>query len=242
MALNDPFLRSPNELTLTNDDWKRIQVKHNRDQFPSAKSAKSVDSIPRRFAVKSESDKILSMLEEGSITAEEAEELLAAVEDSPPPPAGIESSDPPPDMDAIRSAWRIPFNISLILMAISGSLLFRTRKAAGLAGLLRRLFFWPVTILSGLVAILVYFSKDGPWLHVRVREDDGSRFAISLPFPLHLIRGGLRIAQSQVPDPEVREKLDVAAEFLEAVETSDLQDPLTVDVRENGESVQVYIG
>ena len=192
--------------------------------------------------MKSESDKILGMLEEGTITDEEAQELLDAVEDSTPPPAGIESAGPPPDMDAVRSAWRIPFNISLIVMAISGSLLWRTRRAAGIARPFLRLLLLPVTLLAGLSAVILYLSKDGPWLHLRVREESGSRFAISLPFPLHLIRGGLRLAQSQIPDPEIQEKLDAAAEFLEAVETSDLQDPLTVDVRENGESVQIYIG
>jgi hypothetical protein len=194
--------------------------------------------------VKSESDKILSMLEEGTITAEEAQELLDAVEveDSAPPPAGIESAGPPPDMDAIKSAWRVPFNISLIVMAISGSLLWRTRRAAGAAGLIRSLLILPATILAALSAIFIYVSKDGPWLHLRVQENSGSRFAISLPFPLHLVRGGLRLAQSQVPDQEAREKIDAAAEFLEAVESSDLQDPLTIDVRENGESVQIYLG
>ena len=192
--------------------------------------------------MKSESDKILGMLDEGTITAEEAQELLDAVEEAPPVLDDVDMAGTRPDMDEIRSAWRVPFNISLIVMGISGSLLWRTRRAAGIAGLFRRLLLLPVTLIAGLSAVLLYFSKDGPWLHVRVRQESGSRFAISLPFPLHLIRGGLRLAQSQIPDPEIQEKLDAAAEFLEAVETADLQDPLTVDVRENGESVQIFIG
>lgn len=193
--------------------------------------------------MKSESDKILSMLEEGTITAEEAQELLNAVEDTPSAPASLNTADSyRPDMDKFRSAWRLPFNISLIVMAISGSLLWRTRRAAGIARLLPRLLFLPVTLLAGISALFIYVSKDGPWLHLRVQEESGSRFAISLPFPLHLVRGTLRLAQSQVPDQETREKLDAAAEFLEAVETSDLQDPLTIDVRENGETVQIYLG
>lgn len=192
--------------------------------------------------MKTESDKILSMLEEGSITADEAQELLDAVEDSTPAPPIMEPVDPPPDMDQFRSTWRIPFNISLIVMAISGSLFWRTRRASGPPGLIRRLLFLPVTIIAGITAIFVYISKDGPWIHVRVKEDDGSRFAISLPFPLNLVRGGLRIAQTQVPDPDLREKLDIAADFLEAVEASDIQDPLTVDINDEGDSVQVFIG
>ena len=192
--------------------------------------------------MKSESDKILGMLEEGTITAEEAQELLDAVEEAPPVMEELDTADSHPDMDQVRSTWRVPFNISLIVMGISGSLLWRARRAAGIAGLFRSLLLLPVTLIAGLSAVLLYFSKDGPWLHLRVRSDDGDRFAISLPFPLHLARGGIRLAQSQIPDQETREKLDAAAEFLEAVETSDLQDPLTIDVKENGESVQIYIG
>jgi len=147
-----------------------------------------------------------------------------------------------PDMEQIRSAWRVPFNISLIVTAISGSLLWRSRRASGLAKPILRLLLLPVTILGGLAALFIYISKDGPWLHLRVQEESGSRFAISLPFPLHLIRGALRFVQTQVPDQEAQEKLDAAADFLEAVEAADIQDPLTIDVREDGESVQIYLG
>ena len=192
--------------------------------------------------MKSESDKILSMLEEGTITAEEADELLEAVEESPPTPQAVDPGEPPPRMENIRAAWRVPFNISLVVTAISGSLFIRTRRARGLAKVIWTLLLAPVMVISGLAAVLLYFSKDGPWLHVRVREEDGDRFAISLPFPLHLIRGAVRLAQSQVPDPEMVEKLDAAAEFLEAVEAADLQDPMTIDVRDEGESVQIYLG
>jgi len=192
--------------------------------------------------VKSESDKILSMLEEGTISAEEAQELLDAVEDSPPPPYAMDPDSSRPDMDQVRSAWRVPFNISVIVTAISGSLLWRSRRASGLAKPLLRLFLLPVTIVAGIAALFIYISKDGPWLHLRVQEESGSRFAMSLPFPLHLLRGALRFAQSQVADQDAQEKIDAAADFLEAVETADIQDPLTIDVRENGESVQIYLG
>ncbi len=192
--------------------------------------------------MKSESDKILSMLEEGSITADEAQELLDAIEDTAYDQQAVGTTDSPPDMERIRSSWRIPFNISLVVMAISGSLLWRTRRAAGLLGLIRGLLLLPVTLIAGLSAAILYFSKDGPWVHLRVRSENNSRFALSLPFPIHWIRGGLRLAQSQVPDPEVGEMLDAAAEFLQALETSNLQDPVTIDIRDEGESVEIFLG
>jgi hypothetical protein len=118
----------------------------------------------------------------------------------------------------------------------------RTRRAAGIGRLVRGLILLPVTAIAGVAAVILYLSKNGPWLYLRVRSDDGDRFAIGLPFPLHLIRGGLRLVQSQVPDPDIGEKIDMAAEFLEAIETSDLQDPMTIDVRDEGDSVQIYFG
>lgn len=192
--------------------------------------------------MKSESDKILSMLQEGTISAAEAEELLEAVEDSPPVSRAAGFGDPPPDMDHLRSNWRQPFNISLIIAAISGSLMWRTRRASGLGKLLRNLLLMPLVLISAISALLLYFSKDGPWFHIRLRSADGDRLALSLPFPLQLIRGGLQLAQSQVPDPEVADKLNIAAEFLEEIESSDLQDPVTIDLKDEGDSVQIYLG
>lgn len=192
--------------------------------------------------MKSESDKILNMLEEGTITADEAQELLDAVDDGAYDQPVSTTAEPPPNMAKIRSSWRLPFNISLVVMAISGSLLWRTRRAAGILGFIRGLLLLPVTLIAGLSAAILYFSKDGPWVHVRVRSENDSRFALSAPFPIQWIREGLRLVQSQVPDPEVGEKLDAAAEFLQAMESSNLQDPLTIDIRDEGESVEIFLG
>lgn len=191
--------------------------------------------------MKSESDKILSMLEEGSITARKAEELLKAVEDDY---AAAEEPYIPtarPDVSEIRAGWRLPFNISLVITTLSASVLWRTRHAGGLARLVRTVLFMPLTILAGLVTLVFYLAKDGPWLYVRVRSDVGSRFGISLPFPLHWIRKAVQFVQTQVPDPEAQDRLETAAEFLEAVETSNLQDPLAIDLRDEGQRVEIFL-
>ena len=146
-----------------------------------------------------ERDKILKMLEEGTISAEEAEELLAAIEGDYDDPAAVDTVYEGPDMSQFRSYWRRPFTIAAVVLLVSGSGLLGTRGSRGLAGLLRRLLFWPVTLLAALTAVITYLSKDGPWLHMRIRSADGERIAISLPFPLHLLRGALRIATTQRP-------------------------------------------
>ena len=185
-----------------------------------------------------ERDKILKMLEEGTISAEEAEELLAAIDDSTAVEASYEEPDPP----QFHPNWQAPFAVSLFVFLLGGSGLLRTRGATGVPRLLSRLFFWPVTILAGLTAVITYLSKDGPWLHLRVKSSDGDRFALSLPFPLHLLRGGLRLATTQAEDEETRSKIDAAADFLEAVETADITDPVTIDIQDEGDSVQIFLG
>jgi hypothetical protein len=191
--------------------------------------------------MKSESDKILSMLEEGTISASEAEEMLAALEDT----ASSSTPDPldtAPDMARIRAGWRTPFNISLLVTAAGGSLLWRKRRASGFGKLFRDLILLPITILGALTAALYYFAKDGPWFHIRLRSAQGERFSFSLPFPLNLMRGALEFARTQADEEEVAEKLDMAAEFLREVEASDFRDPLTIDLKDEGDSVQIYLG
>jgi hypothetical protein len=187
-----------------------------------------------------ERDKILKMLEEGTISAGEAEELLAAIEGDDDP-AAVETSYEGPDISQFRSYWQRPFTVATLVLLVSGSGLLGTRGSTGLPGVLRRLLFWPVTVLAALTAVITYLSKDGPWLHMRIRSADGDRIAINLPFPLHLLRGALRIATTQAPNKEAREKLDAAATFLEAVETADIGDPITIDVRDEGDNVQIFL-
>jgi len=190
----------------------------------------------------SEHEKILHMVEQGTITAEEAQELLDAMEDYEDESGIDDLVYDVPEAFGSRQIWRRPFGISMVVATIGGSLLLRTRRATGLFTWFRGVVLLPLTLVAMLVAVVTYLSKDGPWLHVRVRSAERERISLSLPFPLHLIRGGLRMARSQISDNEIGEKMDAAAEFLEAVETSDLRDPLTIDVMDEGNNVQIFLG
>jgi len=190
----------------------------------------------------SEHEKILHMVEQGTITAEEAQELLDAMEDYEDESGIDDLVYDVPEAFGSRQIWRRPFGISMVVATIGGSLLLRTRRATGLFTWFRGVVLLPLTLVAMLVAVVTYLSKDGPWLHVRVRSAERERISLSLPFPLHLIRGGLLMARSQISDNEIGEKMDAAAEFLEAVETSDLRDPLTIDVMDEGNNVQIFLG
>lgn len=185
-----------------------------------------------------EQDKILSMLEEGTISAEEAQELLAAVEgpeDDAGPEFEVARATDAPDMSRFRDAWRVPFTISLAALALSGAGLLRARRGW-------RLLLAPVTLLAAVATVISYLSKDAPWLHVRVRSADGDRVNVSLPLPLPLLRAGLAIARQNAVNDEARQQLDMAEEFLAAMDQGQTPDPLVIDVNDEGDSVQVYLG
>ncbi|MDX1413739.1 MAG: hypothetical protein R3293_06080 [Candidatus Promineifilaceae bacterium] len=189
-----------------------------------------------------EHEKILHMVEEGTITAEEAQELLEAIDEK--------DGDSRPfyeDSDLARGVrfeknWQKPFNISLVSAVIGGSIWYRFRKSRGLFSLISTVVFLPITLISLISAILIYISKDGPWLHIRVRSADGERIAVSLPFPQRVLQGGLRFARTQIDDKEVAENLDAFSELLDTIEDSELSDPVSIDIMDNGDNVQIYFG
>ncbi len=188
-----------------------------------------------------ERDKILNMVEEGTISAEEANELLEAVEETEEPDP-LESPEMTwPKMPPRGQSWRKPFSAALMGMLAGGSLLLTTRSMGGLMRFVRLFILWPLTLFAAITALITFFSKDSPWLHVRVQSEDSTDFRISLPFPAQAMNKALRVARSQAPNEDVREKIDMAAEILAQMDTSNLQDPLVIDISDEGDNVQVYL-
>ena len=188
-----------------------------------------------------ERDKILAMVEEGTISAEEANELLEAIEETRDQAPAATPDFNWPDMPRRGESWRRPFNLSLLGSIFGSILLLSTRKSTGFWGFMHRFILWPLTLTAVLIAIITYFTKDSPWLHVRIISDDKEEFTISLPFPASALQTALRIAREQAPNEDVREKIDAAAEILAEMDTGDLKDPVVIDISDEGDSVQVYL-
>ena len=188
-----------------------------------------------------EQRKIEAMRAEGTISDADAEELLAALGEESQP---LDAPSPDyawPEMPVRGKAWQRPFTISLVSATFGSTLLWRTRHATGLMRLLHIFLLWPLTLFAAVAALVTYFSKESPWLHVRVRSADGSTFAISLPFPAQALNKALELAREQAPDPDVREKIDAAAEALAELDTSELKDPVVIDISDKGDSVQIFL-
>ena len=195
---------------------------------------------------------VLQMLQDGKLTAVEAQELLQALE-----PAVITEETQeaiegeivtpvePPDMDRFRRFWQYPFFISLaVLIGVGLGLRSMYQASEG------AITFWFICvlllfILTFTVTALAFMSRSAPWVHVRVKEKGGRRIAISLPLPMGLAQWGINIARNFVPDTEQR-NLDMAADFIRSAR-HDLKgpntEPLMINVDdEDGDQVQVFIG
>ena len=108
-------------------------------------------------------------------------------------------------------------------------------------------FGWVLVLIlflfSALAVAVTFWMLRAPWLHVRIEEQDGKRIAISLPLPLALADWGLWIARRYV-DEQTAQYLDVSSEFISSMRKNRGREtePIVVDIDEDGQRVQVYLG
>jgi hypothetical protein len=204
---------------------------------------------------------ILSMLEEGAITADEAARLLEAVSAQQSPerqgpaadggPSGPHAAIEPDEVipgtfapDARR--WKrmklVPLGLSLLLLIATAWGLWAAYRAADA----QITFGWVVVLLLFLFALaattLSAWLISAPWLHVRVHRREGRTIAISLPIPLGLAGWGVRLARRYV-DEGTSQYLDASAEFIRAMRHDRTRSqPLMVNVDDDDQRVQVYFG
>jgi hypothetical protein len=203
---------------------------------------------------------ILQMLQEDKISVDEASQLLEAVvsaergqgtsERSATTPGGDAATPPvPPDLGRFRRLSYLPLVVSLVILILSGwgaYVLFLRRQRTISLGLVALAV---VFLAAFLATALSAWATTVPWLHVRIQSAPGkggdkTRIAISLPVPLTLAGWGLRIANRFVDEDTVG-RLDAAAMLLRTMR-HDLgkagAEPIAVDVNDEDERVQVYIG
>ncbi len=194
--------------------------------------------------------KILQMLQDGIISAEEAERLLSALDgetdlgDGPETTAFTEK----PLHDGVGSPRGGPplWWHRVWVYVLAGGLLLATLAVVFTVPIAqgRRHPGWlactvPLLIFGALVAGLTWWSRTARWLHVRVREEE-QRINISLPLPLRPAAWALRLARPWVPQLK-----DTAVDelILSLAEADVEEEILIVEVDEGeGEQVEVSIG
>ena len=211
--------------------------------------------------------RILQMIEDGQITADEGMRRLSAEEPAGLPPAA--APEPPPDtssqarpgpedkilpprerpkreiprMEGWRRFWLIPLWIGAAFSVVGGLLMgwaYAATHAFGGWFVLATLPF----VLGVIIMALAASSRNARWLHLRVRSNKPgghANIAISLPLPLRLTAWLLRVFGPFIP----KLKDTSADEMIMALdETTSAENPFYVEVDddEDGEHVEVYFG
>lgn len=179
-----------------------------------------------------ERDHILKMIEEGTINATEGADLLASI-------AGEEEDLSVSDWRALPGAgdkpWEVPLITGIVLSGFGLLGIIRGRRV----GVLGRIGAW-ATFFLGFAAIVVgFWSRNAPWLHIRVQETDGETIHIRLPLPLPLAMPILSMVRGLV-DAETAAHIDSAMAFVDGLQRGEQQDPLSIEV-DDGEGNQVQI-
>lgn len=198
--------------------------------------------------------RVLQMLEEGLITAEEASNLLAAlgpgekaklvggdavvVQDRAP----AEPKGPPPELQRYRRMWAIPLFIAVGSLILSGLGLFLMYQSAEDVAALGFLCVWSIFLLALAGTALFLVARRAPWLYVHIEEREGRRINFAIPVPWSLIGWIVRLSRPFVPGEQMVH-VETAATIASTMKGNPSADPIIVDVDdEDGDRVQIYIG
>lgn len=218
------------------------------------------------MATTEERRKILQMIREGRITAEEGARLFKLLEGGPEDEEALQASgemrvvsrsDAEGDQESVYKThadepeevrgrhwqrwWLIPMWIGTGITVLGAGLMYWAMQATGTG-------FWFacawVPFLLGMgVMLLAWSSRSARWLHLRVHEKQGgrtTRIALSFPIPLRLAAWFLRTFGKWIPHLE-QTGIDEIITALE--EDTSPHAPVYVQVDEGeGERVQIYIG
>lgn len=210
--------------------------------------------------------KILDMVEQGQISAEEGLQLIKVMDSGRKQPqnngtdtveAAIEVADVVPEQDGESAAsripedelqrmkrlkrwWVLPFGIGLLITTLGAIWMYMGYTDNGFG-----FGFWLAWLpfLLGILIVAVSFQTSrSVWLHVRVKQAPGSspeRIAISLPIPLSITRWVFSTFGRKIPGL----KDQPIEEYSEILNNLSPESPFYVHVNDDdGEEVEVFIG
>jgi hypothetical protein len=202
-----------------------------------------------------EKKKILQMVEDGTISAEEAMSLIKALEETPAE-AEMELIEPKADYGGGRGAGlefeevkarakkfaMIPLGIGIVLTVLGAYWMFALVQNANYGFW----FFcaWFPLLLGILLVALTAGGVNARWLYVNVDQQEGEwpqHITFGLPVPLGVVSWFLRTFGHFIRGMD-KANVDGILSAISAVDG--LDEPLIVNVDEGdgGERVQIYIG
>jgi hypothetical protein len=211
----------------------------------------------------SERQQILKMIHDGKISAEQGLVLMQALDEAPdddtspvqlsvlevqpltaPEISGQAESQPKnnPDfdrkIDRFRSLWTIPLWLGVAFTVAGAYWMYSALQATGFGFWFY--FAWLPFIIGVLLTALAFSSRNSRWIYINIKQKPGETpQRIVLAFPLSLVSWGLQFVRHGKQDRE----RDATDQVMSAVFAStQSSEPMMVDVEEDGEHVQVYIG
>jgi hypothetical protein len=205
-----------------------------------------------------ERKKILQMVQDGKISAEQAASLMHALEeDADPAEAEVEvletgaSASPAgtdaPEFEEVRARVRrfamIPLWIGVIISVLSAWAIYGVQQSAGIN-------FWFFCLLVPLLlgVLLIALSAGGQgskWLYVNVDRRNATdwprNITLGFPLPLGLTAWFLRTFGHTIPGMK-NTNVDEIIQILDATGKSGAPLIINANDNEDGEHVQVYIG
>ena len=201
-----------------------------------------------------EKKKILQMVEDGKISAEEAMTLIKALEQAPAEnevevietEAGSQSAYDAPEFEKVKARARkyasIPLGVGIVITILAAYWMFVLTQNANYGFW----FFcaWFPLLLGLLLVALSAGGINSRWLYVDVHQEPGEwpeRITFGFPIPFGLVSWGLHNFGHYAKDIS-QAQMDGIVAALDA--SKSINEPLIVNVDEgdDGERVQVYIG
>jgi len=140
---------------------------------------------------------------------------------------------------ALLAKFQVPFWIGAALL-VAGA--FTLAGAFSSSAVCLALLCGLPLLLAGMLAVIVaWFARNGPWVHIRVKNDRPGEHNINFSVPLDLGVVAVRVAEPFVPQMRNTGVDDVILSMKDNVKKDQ---PLIIDVNddEDGEHVQVIVG
>lgn len=189
---------------------------------------------------------VLKKVQNGELNVDEAANRLSMIDEMPEQRAAPDILEPAqpveetePDLGWWKNAWMVPFWVGTGIFILGAAIMAWSYSASSASPNFWFYCSWVPMLLGLLVLFLGWWSRQARWVHVRVKDADGSKVNISIPLPLRLAGWFLRVFGPLIPAVK-EQKLDFLPEIFDAV--SQTRDPIWVDVDdEDGDQVKVYI-
>jgi hypothetical protein len=210
-----------------------------------------------------ERKKILQMVEEGKITAEQAASLMRAldteadpaeaevevIQTAAAPGASSESQSHAPEFEQVKARARrlamIPLWAGVLITVLSAWALYAIQQNAGM-----NFWFYLMMLPLMLGVLLIALGAGGRtsrWIYIDVdrrnaRRGDGPRhITLALPLPLGILSWFFRTFGNNIHGMS-RGRVDGIVQMLEVTKASGEPLIINVDDSDDGERVQLFIG